>query len=457
MRRVVLLACLILLTGVETALAHSSARGFVLLLPVGYVIAGGALAVLLSFTVLSALPDRLFLTAEKLPRKEAARPRVFVVLSVISALFLLVLLYAGIAGPHDPAENLLPLAIWTLWWVVIVLLHPLFGNLWAAINPISGPHALLSAWLRSPRLRYPAWASYWPAVAIFLAFAWFQLVYPSPEDPDRLALAVAGYLAFTLAAALVFGAETWLSRGDPFAVFLSQLGAVSPLSGAGIRWPGSGLLWREALPLSGVLFVLLTLSTISFDGFANTFLWLSWLGVNPLDFPGRTALISANTVGLLLSFAVLAGAFLAAVALGWHWAGRPGILGDHWGTLVYSLIPISVAYHFAHYLPDALLNLQYLLKAIDDPLHNHANLLGLADWEVTASFLNTASGARAIFAAQTSGIIIGHIVGVAVAHTMVTRLGLSRSMSLKFEAPLALLMVAYTAFGLWLLGTPTAG
>jgi hypothetical protein len=106
MRRAAPFACAILLASAAPAFAHSAARGFVLLLPVGYVIAGGALAVLLSFSVLSALPERASRSAGSRPPKEGARPRIYSALSPVSALILLLLPYAGIAGPRDPAENL---------------------------------------------------------------------------------------------------------------------------------------------------------------------------------------------------------------------------------------------------------------------------------------------------------------------------------------------------------------
>lgn len=375
-----------------------------------------------------------------------------IVTSIVSAALIVLLIVAGWAGPHDPAENLLPLGVWTLWWVIIVLLHPLFGNLWAALNPFTGLHALLR--VRAPPLAYPQGLSYWPALFIFLAFAWFQLVYRSPEDPDTLAMVVSVYLVATLVAVLLFGPAQWLGRADPFAVFFSQLGAAAPIGAGGARPPGLGLLTLSPLPLSGMLFVLLTLSSISFDGFANTFLWLSSAGVNPLDYPGRTAMMAANSAGLIASFLALAVAYALSVAAGWAWAGRPGTLSPLRGRLVYSLIPISIAYHFAHYLPDTLVNLQYLAKALNDPLEAGADLLGLADWEVTTSFLNTASGALAIFSIQTGAVVIGHIAGVAVAHGIAIESGLDQVDTLKLEAPLGLLMVAYTAFGLWLLAAP---
>ena len=125
------------------------------------------------------------------------------------------------------------------------------------------------------------------------------------------------------------------------------------------------------------------------------------------------------------------------------------------GRFVFSLIPISIAYHFAHYLSDTLVNLQYLVLAINDPVGNGANLLNLGHYRVTASFQNTSSGTVAIFAAQTCAIVSGHIIGVAVAHAIAIQQGALRGVALKLEAPFAIFMVAFTAFGLWLLSTPS--
>lgn len=452
--RLIMLAAVMTALGATPAFAHASGRGFVMLLPTGWVTAGGALAVLVSFLALSLLPDRGLVPPPATPPPAYGR-----FASLVSAAVLGLLIIIGFAGPRDPVENLLPLAIWTLWWVVIVMLHPLLGDLWTKINPFTGLHALLTGNWRgnkaAPPLRYPDWLSYRPAVFIFFAFAWFQLVFPAPEDPAILAVVVLCYALASLVAILLFGPAQWLGKADPFAVFFSQLGAAAPLSRQGWRWPGAGLLALPPLPASGVLFVLLTLSAITFDGFANTFVWLSIIGVNPLDYPGRTAVLEANTLGLIAAFVILACGFFAALALGWAWSGRPQGLGSLCGRLVFSLIPISIAYHFAHYLGDTLLNLQYAVVALNDPLQNGAHLLGLGHMHVTASFLNTASGTFAIYTAQTTAIVIGHVVGVAVAHSMAAEASATRKQAFRLELPLAICMVAYTGLGLWLLGAPS--
>ena len=86
------------------------------------------------------------------------------------------------------------------------------------MNPWIGLYRLLTAAGRlrrrreHPPLAYPAWAGHWPAVAGFLAFAWFELIHPAPSDPAVLARAVASYLLFQLAGVLAFG-ERWLREG----------------------------------------------------------------------------------------------------------------------------------------------------------------------------------------------------------------------------------------------------
>jgi hypothetical protein len=62
-----------------------------------------------------------------------------------------------------------------------------------------------------------------------------------------------------------------------------------------------------------------------------------------------------------------------------------------------------------------------------------------------------------LWTAQSGLIVLGHILAVLVAHAIaLERFGSGRAAFLS-QLPLALLMIAYTAFGLWLLSAPTAG
>src|SRR5690606_14610609 len=173
----------------------------------------------------------------------------------------------------------------------------------------------------------------------------------------------------------------------------------------------------------GTVFVLVTLASVSFDGFSATFTWLGILGINPLEFPGRSAVMIANTVGLAGACLLLSALFFGSVALGNAAAGRRGgraVTGAA-GKLIYSIIPISIAFHASHYLTVLLVNGQYFTAALSDPFSAGWNLFGTRDLHVTNSFMNNLDGVRMIWTAQTAFVVAGHVVGILLAHMIAIR------------------------------------
>jgi hypothetical protein len=451
------------------AFAHASERGHVLLLPTGYYVIGGAAAVAASFLVLAVLPSNLLgrAAALRLPLGRIGdASRLWA--SLLAFAILAVLVTAGFLGSRDPLSNPLPLTVWTLLWVGLTLIQGAFGNLWAWITPWYGPWRLVSAAFPNlGRRTMPAWLGCWPALFLFAGFAWFELVYPAPDDPARLALAVALYWLATFVCTMIFGYEDWSRRGEFLSVFfrmVSRFGVVeaSPEIGAGKRrlslcFPGSKLWRAKPLPPSGMLFLLLTLSSVSFDGFSKTFTWLGFNGVNPLEFPGRSALIGINGAGLALMFAALAAIYLLAVFLGERLAGSGHSFQKAAGLLVWSIVPIALAYHFSHYLTALLVNGQYALVAASDPFGRGWNLFGTAHLHVGAGLTMGSAAAWTIWNFQAAAIIGGHVLAVLIAHALAFRLHPSPARAALSQLPLTFLMIFYTVFGLWLLSTPTAG
>ena len=382
---------------------------------------------------------------------------------------------AGFVGSRDPLANPLPLFVWTVWWIGFTYLHAAFGNLWAHVNPWTGLYRLLTAIGRLRRRRehppfeYPAWAGHWPAVAAFLAFAWFELIHPAPSDPAVLASAVASYLLFHFAGVLAFG-ERWLREAEPFSVFFRMVSWLAPIGGsANGREPGSGgrreveltfpalrLLRTEARTVSLAAFVLLVLSSVSFDGLSRTFSWLRLLGANPLAYPGRTALVAPNTLGLLGFFLGLVLAYVAAVWLLALLAEIRLPLARLLAVFALPLVPIASGYHFAHYLPVFLVDIQHAVRAASDPIGRGWNLLGTRDLPVVASFLSDPERVYAIWHSQVAIIVIAHVAGVVVAHALALRLA-GRTPVVVSQLPMLLLMIGYTTLGLWLLSTPAVG
>ncbi len=446
--RTMLAACALQGIWLTPALGHASERGQIMLLPTELYMLGGGLAVFISVLIMALLPSA---SQWKIPSREinigGTWPSFQILTSLISLAIFSTLVLAGFFGPSDPISNPLPGFVWSLWWVGFALVCLLLGNLWPLFNPWTGIFRIIGP--RRPLLDYPAWLGCWPAVAMFFAFAWFELVYPAPDDPPRLATATITYLVVNFLGLIAFGKTKWMGKAEAFSLYFRIVGRLSPFQWtadngklrlhAGI--PGHGLLRGETDGTGEAAFILLALATVSFDGLSQTFLWVNGLGLNPLEFPGRSAVVLPNTAGLILTASCLALAFVLAT--------RSGRLG-----LVMSVVPIALAYHFAHYLADFPVDAMRALKALSDPFGTGLDLFGAAHINPPASIMMDHHVAAFIYRMQTAIIVIGHIMAVAVAHLRWLQRGYSVRATLLGQAPLNALMVLYTMFGLWLLSTP---
>ncbi|MFD2259232.1 hypothetical protein [Chelativorans composti] len=449
------------------AFAHASNRGHVLLLPTQHYLMGGAITVAVSFLVLLMVPPEPF--ARLMEKRKFLLRLPFdgrAAASMLSFLFAAALIYAGFKGSRDPLANPLPLVLWTLLWIGLTLAQGLTGNLWAWLNPWYGPWRLLvRLGLREGGyLTMPAAVGYRPAVLLFLCFAWFELIFIAPEDPAILATAVTVYWLFSFCGMILFGYEVWTERMEFLSVFMRMIAQISPFAakplGNGnaifIGWPGSKLIKARPLPLSGVAFLLLALSSVSFDGLMHTFTWNAFIGINPLEFPGRSVVVVPNTIGLVLMFVLLSGLFLGTVWLGERLAGSRDWVKAA-GLLVWAIVPISLAYHFAHYLTALLVDGQYAIASFSDPFFLGWDLFGTAIRHVQAGIVLGSDAAWYIWNAQAAAIIAGHVLAVMLAHLVAWRLHGSARRATISQIPMALLMIGYTVFGLWLLSTPSIG
>lgn len=432
------LICLVL---PDRALAHASEGGFVLLLPTDLYVAGGGVVVALTVGLLALAPnwrpERLLRPLFRLPRlPHGLQPWT----QGLSLALLAGMILAGINGATDPLRNPMTLGIWTVFWIVLVAVQALAFDIWRWVNPFA---ALARA---MPGMRTARAPGGWAAVVLFLAFAGFLLADPAPSDPRRLAVFTLGYLGFTALALAVFG-PGWLTRGE-FVTVLMRTYRRTAAAGGGAIGPNGWRILRLGVPgLPLAVLMLLLLGSGSFDGLNETFWWFGLLGINPLEFPGRSFVIAPTLAGLLAVNAGLILAYGLSIRLGLALAGGGVELGAAFRIFAPSILPIAAGYHVAHYLTSFLIDGQHVVSLL-------SSLSGLGERHVTTGFLNRLDTVRAIWLAQAGAVVLGHVIAILTAHALALRVFPDPRRATLSQLPLALFMVGYTVFGLWLLAAP---
>jgi hypothetical protein len=130
-------------------------------------------------------------------------------------------------------------------------------------------------------------------------------------------------------------------------------------------------------------------------------------------------------------------------------AGRLGHAGrlSLPGEFAHSLVPIALGYVVAHYYSLFVLEGQRTIILLSDPLYTgHSNWLGTANRGVDASFITPTNVATL----QVVAVVLGHILGVVLAHDRAVRL-FPRRQAVAGQLPLLAVMVGYTVGGLLLL------
>lgn len=436
------------------ALAHVSEQGFVLLLPTEAYTAAGVAAVALTILALFAVPAgviRKLFQAQSFRGFDLDTART--VTSLMSLILLACLLYVGLIGPRDPLSNLMPLTFWTIGWVGLVCLSGLIGNIWRWINPWTGLYHLLGE-IRPTIALSNGWGV-WPAVFLLVGFAAFLLADIAPDDPARLAYFIAIYWFLTMAGLVLCG-PAWLKQVELGSVIFSYYGSLAPFRhrrDGGVGCPGWRLLERPPVAAGGI-FALTLLAVGSFDGLNETFWWLGTIGVNPLEFPGRSAVVGPTLLGLTAAISALVIIFALTVWLGLILTRAEVTLTDAFARLALSLLPIAFAYHIAHYLTAFLVNSQHAVAAISDPFASGVDLLSIQPFYVTTGFFNQIDSVRVIWLTQAGAVVIGHVWSVLLAHRIALDLFPDHRRAALATLPLSLFMIAYTLLGLWLLATP---
>jgi hypothetical protein len=370
-----------------------------------------------------------------------------------AALFVLTLV-AGFFGVQDPYHNLAPVMVWVAWWVGFAFVCVLVGDLWAVVNPLRTLYVLPSL-----GRTYPRGLGAWPAVLLFLAFAWAELIWRDKDVPAYLAAAVLGYSAITWAGMFVFGRETWLARGEAFSLAFAVLSRYAPLNRQRAR--------LEPVRFPLVVFVLLMLATVTFDGFMETPLFEA-LGTAVYSSPGLSrVLFSLSELGLdeaqlvataglvtcpLLFLLVFVAASALMVRLTRRW--RPGLgVREAACSFVLTLVPIAAAYHLSHYFSLLFTAGQFVIPLASDPFGFGWNLFGTANYKVDLGLISP----YVFWYGAVALIVAGHVLAVYMAHLTALREFGERRAALVSQVPMLVVMVAYTMLSLWILAQPIVG
>ena len=466
------------------ALAHAFGQRYDLPLPLFYYIVGGGIAVLLSFIVMSVFvirPNRdNDLHTQHLvswPATNLAAQIVRSLIELVSVALLVFLLAAGFYGfQRNPNFNILPTTVWVLWWVGLAFASALFGNLWDAINPwsaiarwVTGLIGFLGLGRGTPLLAYPKWLSAWPALILFTGFAWMEVAWPSRIVPAKLAEVIVIYSAITWVGMALFGRRAWLANGEAFTLFFGTFAHFALFAGRirdgrfefVARPPAVGLLERLPVSAAHLAFILLIFSTVTFDGLAETSFWQSatdWIAMQDFLWPvllqlsyliGGTPGVNM-TLGLAAVFTTFVTVYLVFAGLIAKSSGERRAFGEVAILFVYSLVPIAIAYHLAHFLSFLLIFGQSIIPLLSNPFGYGTDFFGTADYRINIGLI----GPKFAWISAAIAIVTGHIAAVYVAHVMALRIFSSHRAALISQIPMLVLMVSYTMISLWILAQP---
>lgn len=408
----------------------------------------------------------------------AGSGRLVRVVQIVAALLLAEIVFAGLFGSEEFASNPATVLVWVDLWVGLGLIAAAFGPVWDLVNPFRLLGDLVDRASPEPPFAYPARLGQWPAVAELAAFGWMELAWPGGSHPFDLAVVIVAYLLVQVIGMTLVGSAVWLERAELFTAFSRLMARVSPFEwyatapgpcpaelhepgeivGCGACWRGAapadrGIRWRgftagtwRDLPLlpGGAAMIVLLLSIVLFDGFAETAKFTDlaqWIHRHWTSLPD-TGLRTLMMAGFILPLAVIFACVAAAVG------SRGGGFHDAVSRYAPTLMPIVAVYFAAHYLLYLVSYGQLTWKVIVDPLER--------DW-VPDLGIWTGYPAGMAWAFQVTVIVLGHVCAIFAAHRIALGIVSRRRAAVWVQAPLIVLMIAYTVLGLWILGQAYAG
>jgi hypothetical protein len=361
------------------------------------------------------------------------------------------MIVGGLLGTQSTPDNVIVTAFWLVFWIAVPISVAIVGNYWPYISPLNVVARLVG---QRPRLTWPASWGYWPATILFFLFACGELVFNGvTTTPAGAAQVMLAYGILNALMAYLFGAETWLRRGEVFSVLFATWGRLGYFrcGSSGRRGFLGGLTQPFEPSISRLTFVLLLLVSVSFDGLLATPVWKNLVGGLPDSLrpgaPGYTALLVLVFAAMVLLIWLVFAGFAAAVR-------AVGLLDEPLinvvAGLIPSLVPIAFGYLLAHNFDYLVINGQLLIHQASDPFGMGLNLFGTVNYEPNRNLIPTA----VVWYFEILLIIAVHIAAVVLAHGYLGRVARTERQGQRAEWPWIVAMVGYTMTSLWLLAQP---
>ncbi len=458
-RRILVIATLtaaVVLTWPAAALAHGIGGRGDLPVPFTAFVIGAGVAIVISFVVLTLRwhEPRLQTLDTTVVRRGRGLWRMVAKVTGLLALGLVVL--DGLIGDGGGGvETIAPVLVWVYFWLVVPFVSALAGDVWRWLNPFRAIVEFVNRDAdEQPDLS--ARVGVWPAVVLFVAFTWLELVSRNSAEPRTLALAAIIYTLVLVGATRILGVESGLRSFDAFSLYNSLFSRIAPIDldpepasvGAAVATTGTATVgrrgWLRALPQTPLhagltAFVVAMIGTVTYDGLSASEFWSDLVSSGLRRDAGFQTLALVGTVIFVGAAYVIAAKGAAVLAdsdrSGWNIAQ----------SFAHTLVPIGLAYAVAHYFTLVLFEGQLLLIALNDPFGLGWSLLGTGD-RVIVFFLEPI----AIWYVQVGVIVAGHIAGVVLAHDRaIAEFGGRQAARTQYA--MLVLMVLLTSLGLFLL------
>jgi hypothetical protein len=432
------------------ASAHAFGQQFNLPLPVDFYVTGGVCAFIASCVVLLLFSEpSAQSTAHRALPGGVRFPSILKWILAGTGFFLLVTsLTLAYFGTQDFATNPLP----NLFWIIFLLLFTyltglLVGGLWQYLDPFRLIAGVIADDI--PERPAPAWLPYLPSV-LLIVLLWLELY---SNALGSIPLVIGTTLVFIASldniGSSIWGVNTWFQNGSLFSSLFGLVSKVAPIQildgRVRLMWPGERLVREEAPHLGVLFFTLVLLGSTVLDGLRETAIWYQILQPVPFNWDNFIGVALLIVIPFVL-FAFYSFCLYCMKRLTDTQLSIPQLRL----RFAHSLVPIAVAYHFAHYFSLILSQGQYFVAQVSDPFSKGWDIFGTAAYQMN---LNLVGGDK-VWYTQLSAIVLGHVLAAVVAHYIAQRTFGSKYQIIVSQLPMLVFMVGLTTFGLWTLAQP---